>query len=82
MTKKKQNKQNKKKRTGIPSAINRLDPELASEIRLAVEMGISDKQILCRYHICESQLDYAKRNGKNFNDLHSDMAVNIRKGRY
>ena len=76
MTKK---KQNKKKRTGIPTAINRLDPELAAEIRLAVEMGISDKQILRRYHICESQLDYAKKNGKSFNDLHSESAVNTRR---
>ena len=76
MTKK---KQNKKKRTGIPTAINRFDPELAAEIRLAVEMGISDKQILRRYHICESQLDYAKKNGKSFNDLHSESAVNTRR---
>ena len=78
--KKKHNKQ--RKSTGIPSAINRLDPELAAEVRLAVEMGISDKQILRRYHICESQLDYAKKNGKSFNDLHSESAVNTRKGRY
>ena len=76
MTKK---KQNKRKSTGIPTAINRLDPELAAEIRLAVEMGISDTQILRRYHICESQLDYAKRNGKSFNDLHSESAVNTRR---
>ena len=50
-------KHNKRKSTGIPTAINRLDSELAAEIRLAVEMGISDKQILRRYHICESKID-------------------------
>lgn len=74
-------KQNKKKRTGIPTAVNRLDPELAAEIRLAVEMGIPDKQILRRYHVCEAQLDYAKKNAKSFDSLHSDIAENKR-GRY
>ena len=78
----KKKKQNKRKSTGIPSAINRLDPELAAEVRLAVEMGIPDQQILRRYHICESQLDYAKRNAKSFNDLYSESAVNTtKKGR-
>ena len=75
-------KKKQHKSTGIPSAINRLDPELAAEIRLAVEMGIPDKQILRRYHICESQLDYAKKNGKSLDTLHADTTVNIRKGRY
>ena len=79
MTKKKQNKKNKRKSTGIPTSVNRLDPELAAEVRLAVEMGISDKQILRRYHICEAQLDYAKKNAKSFDNLHSESAVNTRR---
>lgn len=79
MTKKKQNKQRK---PGVPSQVQRLDKELAATIRLALELGISEDQIKKRYHVTSAQIDYSRKNGGRFDNLHSDMAVNTtKKGR-
>lgn len=78
MKKKKQNK----RKSGVPSQIQRLDKELAATIRLALELGLTEEQIKRRYHITSAQIDYSKKNGGSFDNLHSESAVNTtKKGR-
>ena len=62
-------KYNKRKRNNYPSDIARIDPELASEVRLALMLGISEKVVMKNYGLNYRQIDYCKKNGKSFKDL-------------
>ena len=79
MTKK--NKKKQRKPTGIPSQIDRisLDKQLIAEIKLCLELGISEDQIKKRYHVTPAQIDYSRKNGKSLDTLHADTTVNIRR---
>ena len=60
---------NKRKRNHYPSDIARIDPELASEVRLALMLGISEKVVMKNYGLNYKQIDYCKKNGKSFEEL-------------
>ena len=62
-------KYNNKRRNNYPSDIARIDSELASEVRLALMLGISEKVIMKNYGLTYKQIDYCKKNGKSFEDL-------------
>lgn len=62
-------KYNNKRRSYYPSDIARIDSELASEVRLALMLGISEKVIMKNYGLTYKQIDYCKKNGKSFEDL-------------
>ena len=62
-------KYNKRKRNNYPSDIARIDPELASEVRLALMLGISEKVVMKNYGLNYRQIDYCKKNGKAFEEL-------------
>ena len=50
---------NKKRR--YPSPVQRVDDILAAEVRLAIQLGLSDDTIIKNYHITYSQLNYCKK---------------------
>lgn len=60
---------NKRKRNNYPSDIARIDPELASEVRLALMLGIPEKVVMKNYGLTYRQIDYCKKNGKSFEEL-------------
>ena len=66
---KKYNKRKNKKRNNYPSDIARIDPELASEVRLALMLGISEETVIRNYGLTYKQIDYCKKNGKSFQDI-------------
>ena len=66
---KKYNKRKDKRRNNYPSDIARIDPELASEVRLALMLGISEKVVMKNYGLNYRQIDYCKKNGKSFEEL-------------
>ena len=66
---KKYNKRKDKRRNNYPSDIARIDPELASEVRLALMLGISEKVVMRNYGLTYRQIDYCKKNGKSFEEL-------------
>ena len=74
---------NNKRRSYYPSVIARIDPELASEVRLALMLGISEEVVMKNYGLTYRQIDYCKKNGKSFEELkkESDTNVSITKNR-
>lgn len=62
-------KYNNKRRSYYPSDIARIDQELASEVRLALMLGISEKVVMRNYGLTYRQIDYCKKNGKSFEEL-------------
>ena len=63
---------NKRRKSYYPSDIARIDPELASEVRLALMLGISEKVVMKNYGLNYRQIDYCKKNGKSFNDIYKE----------
>ena len=63
------NKRKNKRRSNYPSDIARIDPELASEVRLALMLGISEETVIRNYGLTYKQIDYCKKNGKSFQDI-------------
>ena len=63
------NKRKDKRRNNYPSDIARIDPELASEVRLALMLGIPEEVVMRNYRLTYRQIDYCKKNGKSFKDL-------------
>ena len=63
------NKRKNKKRNYYPTDIARIDPELASEVRLALMLGISEETVIRNYGLTYKQIDYCKKNGKSFQDI-------------
>lgn len=63
---------NKRRRNNYPSPIQRLDDVLIAEVRLAIQMGLSDNTIMRNYHITGSQLDYCKRANVSFKNIYEE----------
>lgn len=61
---------NNKNRSYYPTATQRVDDILIAEIRLALQLGLSDDTIMTNYHITYSQLNYCKKKNVSFNDYY------------
>lgn len=64
------------RRSYYPSDVARIDPELASEVRLALMLGISEKVVMKNYGLNYRQIDYCKKNGKSFEELKKEDIEN------
>lgn len=65
----KNKKKKNNKKNNYPSDIARIDPELASEVRLALMLGIPEEVVMRNYGLNYRQIDYCKKNGKSFEEL-------------
>ena len=65
----KNKKKKNNKKNNYPSDIARIDPELASEVRLALMLGIPEEVVMKNYGLNYRQIDYCKKNGKSFEEL-------------
>ena len=64
-------KYNNKRRSNYPSPAQRLDDILIAEIRLALQLGLSENTILSNYHINYNQLNYCKKKKSvSFQDIY------------
>ena len=61
---------NKKRKNNYPSPVQRVDDLLIAEVRLALQLGLSDDTIIKNYHITYSQLNYCKKKDVSFNDYY------------
>ena len=61
---------NNKRRSNYPSPVQRVDDILAAEVRLALQLGLSDDTIVKNYHITYSQLNYCKKRKVSFQDYY------------
>ena len=59
MNKNKRRYPNKKR--SYPTPVQRVDDILIAEVRLALQLGLSDDTIIKNYHITYSQLNYCKK---------------------
>ena len=59
-----------KRRDNCPSPAQRVDDLLIAEVRLALQLGLSDDTIIKNYHITYSQLNYCKKKDVSFNDYY------------
>lgn len=65
------NKRYPNKKRSYPSPVQRVDDLLVAEIRLALQLGLSDDTIVKNYHITYSQLNYCKKKKNvSFNDYY------------
>lgn len=59
------------RRDNYPTPVQRVDDILAAEVRLALQLGLSDDTIVKNYHITYSQLNYCKKKKNvSFNDYY------------
>ena len=65
----KKNKKNKKKPTGIPTGIMRLDKELMSEIKMYYSITNNIEATSKAYGVSRAMVEYALRNACSFNSL-------------
>ena len=65
------NRKYNKRKSNYPSPVQRVDDLLVAEVRLAIQIGLSDDTIMKNYHINYSQLSYIKRSKLSFNDIYS-----------
>ena len=61
---------NNKRRSNYPTPVQRVDDLLIAEIRLALQLGLSDDTIVKNYHITYSQLNYCKKRKVSFQDYY------------
>ena len=61
---------NNKRKSNYPTPVQRVDDILVAEVRLALQMGLSDDTIVKNYHITYSQLNYCKKKNVSFNDYY------------
>lgn len=66
----KYNNNKRRRRNSYPSPIQRLDDILVAEVRMAIQMGLSDNTIMRNYKITFKQLDYCKRANISFKDVY------------
>ena len=59
-----------KRKNNYPSPVQRVDDILAAEVRLAIQLGLSDDTIIKNYHITYSQLNYCKKKDVSFQDYY------------
>ena len=57
----KNRKYNNKRRSNYPTPVQRVDELLAAEVRLALQLGLSDDTIMKNYKITYGQLNYCKK---------------------
>lgn len=65
------NRKHNKRKSNYPTPVQRVDDLLVAEVRLAIQIGLSDDTIIKNYHITYSQLNYIKRSKVSFNDIYS-----------
>ena len=58
------------KKRSYPSPVQRVDDILAAEVRLALQLGLSDDTIIKNYHITYSQLNHCKKRDVSFQDYY------------
>ena len=61
---------NNKRKNNYPSPVQRVDDLLIAEVRLALQLGLSDDTIIKNYHITYSQLNYCKKINVSFQDYY------------
>ena len=61
---------NNKRRSNYPSPVQRLDNILVAEVRLALQLGISEDTIMKNYKITYGQLNYCKKRKVSFQDIY------------
>ena len=66
----KNRKYNNKRRSNYPSPVQRVDDLLIAEVRLALQLGLSDDTIIKNYHITYSKLNYCKKKDVSFQDYY------------
>ena len=66
----KNRKYNNKRKNNYPSPVQRVDDLLIAEVRLALQLGLSDDTIIKNYHITYSQLNYCKKKDVSFQDYY------------
>ena len=59
-----------KRKNNYPSPVQRVDDLLVAEVRLALQLGLSDDTIIKNYHITYSQLNYCKKKDVSFQDYY------------
>ena len=59
-----------KRKNSYPTPVQRVDDILIAEIRLALQLGLSDDTIVKNYHITYSQLNYCKKRKVSFQDYY------------
>ena len=58
------------KKRSYPTPVQRVDDLLIAEVRLALQLGLSDDTIMKNYHITYSQLNYCKKKDVSFQDYY------------
>ena len=67
----KRNRRYPNKNRSYPTPVQRVDDILIAEVRLALQLGLSDDTIIKNYHITYSQLNYCKKKKDvSFNDYY------------
>lgn len=61
---------NKKRRSNYPTPMQRVDDILVAEVRLALQLGLSDDTIMKNYKITYGQLNYCKKRKVSFQDIY------------
>lgn len=64
---------NNKRRSNYPTAVARVDIEMASEVRLFIKLGHSIEEACKAYKITRSQAEYAIKKGREFEDLQKEF---------
>ena len=58
------------KKRSYPTPVQRVDDLLIAEVRLALQLGLSDDTIMKNYKITYSQLNYCKKKDVSFQDYY------------
>ena len=66
----KRNRKYPNKKRSYPTPVQRVDDLLVAEVRLALQLGLSDDIIVKNYHITYSQLNYCKKKDVSFQDYY------------
>ena len=65
-------KYNNKRKNYYPTSVQRVDDILVAEVRLALQLGLSEDTIMKNYQIHHSQLNYCKKRNVTFQDYTED----------
>ena len=66
---KNRSKGNNRNNRNVPSPVSRLDDSIIREVSLLLELGAEDELIQKQYNICNSQIDFIKKNKKPLQTL-------------
>ena len=67
--KKNNKKKNKKKITGYPTSVDRMDKELLAEIKFYYNLCNDIQKTAVAYHVTENMVRYAVNKGQDFNSI-------------